>query len=47
MFIYTHFVYKAIRDAEIVRAYRAEFNFVMFIACSILYIEFINRFRIQ
>ena len=47
VFIYTHFVYKAIHGAEIVRAYRAEFNFVMFIVCSVLYVEFVDRFGIR
>jgi hypothetical protein len=47
VFIYTHFVYKAIRDNEIVRAYRAELNLAMFINCYIVYIEFANLLKIQ
>ena len=33
MFIYTHFIYKSIRDNEFVRACRAEFNLAMFLIC--------------
>ncbi len=47
VFIYTHFVYKAIRDNEFVRACRAEFNLAMFLICYTVYIEFANHFGIQ
>ena len=47
VFIYTQFVYNAIYDAELVRAYRHELNLVMSIVCSVLYIEFVDRFAIR
>ncbi len=47
VFVYTHLVYKTLRDNELVRAYRAEFNFAMFLICYVVYDEFAHRFGIQ
>ena len=47
LFTYTHFVYKAIRDNELVRACRAEFNLAMFLICYTVYSKFADYLRIQ
>ena len=47
VFFYTHFVYKTLRDNELVRAYRSEFNAAMFLICHVVYDEFAHRFGIQ
>jgi hypothetical protein len=47
VFIYTHFVYKTLRNNELVRACRSEFNAAMFLICYFACHEFADRFRIH
>ena len=47
VFIYTHFVYKTLRNNELVRACRSEFNAAMFLICYFACHAFADRFRIH
>ncbi len=47
VFIYTHFVYKTLRNNELVRACRSELNAAMFLICYFACHEFADRFRIH